>query len=136
LPGHLISGISSEHDVPRRPVFWIGSSLRDLKAMPEEVQDVIGRELLDLQYFDTPPSARRFGEGLPREVMKLVAADDRRTFRVAYVAAFREAVYVLDAFVKKSMKGIGTPQQDRVRVLRRYAAARAHHATHFGQERP
>jgi phage-related protein len=28
-----------------RPVYWIGSSLKDLKEMPEDVQDAVGFSL-------------------------------------------------------------------------------------------
>jgi len=40
----------------RKPLHFIGSSKKDLKRMPEEVQDVFGSALLDAQYGD--PSRR------------------------------------------------------------------------------
>src|SRR5678810_138081 len=86
------------------------SSRRDLAALPEDVQDVFGSALLDVQYGDAPDGARPFGEGLPREIWKIVEDDDGNTYRAIYTAAFSEAVYVLDAFVKKSKSGIGTPR--------------------------
>jgi phage-related protein len=49
----------------RRPLHFIGSSLKDLRQLPEEVQDVFGSALLDTQYGDFPEGARPFGEGLP-----------------------------------------------------------------------
>ena len=39
--------------VTKRPVNWIGSSLKDLKAMPEEVQDEIGFALYFAQTGET-----------------------------------------------------------------------------------
>jgi phage-related protein len=39
-----------------------------LAALPEDVQDVFGAALLDVQYGDTPDGARPFGENLPHEI--------------------------------------------------------------------
>ena len=53
-----------------------------MRAMPEDVQDVFGRLLLDVQYGERPPGARPFGEGLPSDIMKLVEDSDGDTYRV------------------------------------------------------
>ena len=91
--------------------------------MPEDVQDVFGSALLDVQYGDTPHGARPFGEGLPREIWKIAEDYDGDTYRAVYTVAFPEVVYVLDAFVKKSKSGIKTPQADKDRVHLRFQAA-------------
>lgn len=71
--------------IPRRkPLYFMASSLKDLREMPEPVQDVFGSALLDAQYGDHPDGARPFGEGVPRGVMKLVEDFDRDTYRAAY----------------------------------------------------
>src|SRR5687768_13304970 len=93
----------------RKPLHFVASSKKDLQQMPEAVQDTFGYALLDAQYGDHPDEARPFGEGLPREVMKLVEDFDGDTFRAAYTVAFPRAVYVLHVFKKKSSSGIGTP---------------------------
>jgi phage-related protein len=62
--------------------------------MPEEVKDVFGSALLDAQYTDMPYGARPFGEGLPRQIMKLAEDQDGDTYRAAYTVAFASAVYV------------------------------------------
>ncbi len=64
----------------RKPLHFVASSLKDLRSMPEEVQDVFGSALLDAQYGDHPEGARPFGEGVPRSVMKLVEDHDRKTY--------------------------------------------------------
>jgi phage-related protein len=121
----------------RKPLKWVGSSRKNLAALPEDVQDVFGSALLDVQYGDTPDGARPFGEGLPREVWKIVGDFDGDTYRAVYTAAFPEVVYVLDAFMKKSKTGIKTPQADKERVLARFKAAQqdylAHHRRKGGQ---
>ena len=122
-----------------RSLEWIGSSLKDARALPEDVKDVFGRALLDVQYGDHPLGARPFGEGLPREIMKLSDDHDGNTYRAVYTVAFGSVVYVLDVFTKKSKSGIATPKADKARVLARYQAAaehyRIHHPTSRGQPR-
>jgi phage-related protein len=112
---------------PRKDLHFIASSKKDLRGLPEEVQDVFGSALLDAQYGDTPEGARSFGEGLPRQVMKLVEDHAGDTFRAAYTVAFTEAVYVLHVFKKKSTSGIGTPQPDKELIRTRYKAAEEHY---------
>jgi phage-related protein len=93
-------------------------------ALPEDVKDVFGAALLDVQYGDVPESARPFGEGLPHEIWKIVENADGNTYRAIYTAVFPEIIYVLDAFMKKSKSGIKTPQADKDRVLERFKAAK------------
>lgn len=113
-------------DADRKPLHFIASSRRDLRELPEPVQDVFGSALLDAQYGELPEGARPFGEGVPREVMKLVEDYDGDTYRAAYTASFAEAVYVLHVFKKKSKSGIGTPQPDRELIRARLRAAVEH----------
>lgn len=114
----------------RKPLKWVGSSRKSLAALPEDAQDVFGSALLDVQYGDTPDGARPFGEGLPREIWKIVEDFDGDTYRAVYTAAFPEVVYVLDAFMKKSKAGIKTPQADKDRVLARFKAAQQDYLAH------
>ena len=89
---------------------WVGGSKRSLDEVPEDVKDVFGSALLDVQYGDAPAGARPFGEGLPHEIWKIVEDYDGGTYRAVYTAAFPEVVYVLDVFMKKSKSGIKTRQ--------------------------
>jgi phage-related protein len=123
---------SREGSSERKPLFFVGSSLRDLQAMPEDVKDVFGAALLDVQYGDTPRNARRYGEGLPNDIKKIVEDHDGDTYRAAYTVAFPGAVYVLDVYQKKSRAGAATPKQVKRRVLARFNAAQKHYAEQFG----
>jgi phage-related protein len=49
---------------------------------------------------------------------------------------FREAVYVLHAFKKKSKKGIATPKRDIDLIKRRLQDAEADYAVRFKQGKP
>jgi phage-related protein len=108
-------------------MYWVSSSLKDMRALPEDVQDVFGQALLDVQFGDTPVGARRFGEGLRAEVWKLASVHEGDSYRAAYTAHFPGAIYVLDVFVKKSKSGIGTPRAVLARVMSRFLIAEKHY---------
>jgi phage-related protein len=109
-----------------KELVWVGSSLEDLKEFPEDVQDVIGYALHVAQmggkHRDTKPlggdPAFR-GSG----VLEVVDDYDGDTYRAVYTVRYRELVYVLHCFQKKSKHGIATPQQDIERVKRRLKVA-------------
>ena len=95
-----------------------------MDGVPEDVKDVFGSALLDVQYGETPDGVKPFGEGLPHEIWKIVEDYDGDTYRTVYTATFPEVVYVLDVFMKKSKSGIKTPQMDKDRVRDRFKAAK------------
>ena len=127
--------LSGPEDQRRKPLKWVGGSKKSLDGVPEEVQDVFGSALLDVQYGDTPEGAKPFGEGLPREIWKIVEDYDGNAYRAVYTAAFPEVVYVLDVFMKKSKSGIETPQANKTRVLQRFKAARQHYDDNYRKGR-
>ena len=45
-------------------------------------------------------------------VLEIVEHDQGNTYRAAYTVKFREAVFVLHVFQKKSKSGIATPKSD------------------------
>ena len=111
----------------RKPIHFVGSAIRDLRGLPDEVQYVFGAALLDAQYGDHPEGARPFAEGVSRTVMKLVEDYDGDTYRAAYTVTFEKAVYVLHVFKKKSKSGIQTPQSDKRLIEARLQAAADHY---------
>lgn len=107
----------------RKPVVWIGSSLKDLKAFPEPVRDTMGYALYLAQcgskHADAKPLKGFSGAG----VLEVVEDDDGNTYRAVYTVRFGSAVYVLHAFQKKSKTGIKTPASDMAVVKQRLKAA-------------
>ena len=93
-----------------KPVIWIGSSYKDLVAMSEDVQDVIGFVLNRVQRGLPHPSIKPL-KGLPgvQEIRANVATD---TYRAVYAVNLGEAIYVLHVFQKKSKRGSETPKPD------------------------
>jgi phage-related protein len=60
-------------------------------------------------------------------VLEIIADDDGSTFRVVNTVKYVGAVYILDAFQKKSKKGVKTPPGDIERIKKRLKAAEEHH---------
>lgn len=106
-----------------KPVIWIGSSLRDLRAMPEQVRRDIGQALYTAQQGETDPAAKPLKGFGGTRVMEIVERDRSGAFRAVYTAQLGDAIYVLHVFQKKSKRGIATPKQDIDLIRRRLAEA-------------
>lgn len=114
-------------DETPRPVFWVGSSRKDLKAFPNPIRRDIGQALFTAQLGETDPAAKPlkgFGGG---SVLEVIAQHDGNTWRAAYTVRFKDAIYVLHAFQKKSKKGIATPKKDIELIRLRLAEAERLH---------
>jgi len=93
------------------PLIWVGSSHSDLIEFAEPVQDHIGYALYVAQrggkHRDTKTLTGFGGAGV-LEVMDFRGD----TFRAVYTVRYAGAVYVLQAFQKKSKIGRQTPRRD------------------------
>lgn len=115
-----------------RPLFWIGSSKKDLLAMPAPAVRSIGIALGVAQVGGTHPSTKPWkGDG--PGVVEIVRDHDGDTFRAIYTVKFREAIYVLHCFQKKSPRGIRTARADINLVARRLKAARDDYEARYGK---
>jgi len=114
-------------DVHRlKPLYWIGSALKDLRAFPEEVKDGIGYALEIAQRGGKSDKAKPLKGFQGASVLEIVEDHAMTTWRAVYTVELAEAVYVLHAFQKKSKKRIATPKQQIDLIRRRLAAARQH----------
>lgn len=98
-----------------RELRWQGSSLEDLRGFPEDVQDVMGFALSEVQLGRTPLAAKVM-HGLGSGVWEIRDSFQGDAFRAVYVVRFEDAVYVLHCFEKKSHRGSETPRED-MRVI-------------------
>jgi phage-related protein len=106
---------------------WVGSSRRDLKKFPEEVQRDVGYALYAAQCgveYVAVKALKGFGG---RTVLEILTPYDGNTYRTIYTVRFRNAIYVLHAFQKKSKSGIATPQHEIDLVKKRLADAERHY---------
>ncbi len=114
-------------------MLWVASSKRDYREFPPRVQDTLGFELFLAQTGQHPPSAKPL-KGLGSGVVELIEDFDGDTYRAVYTVRFRDAVYVLHAFKKKSKRGIATPKSDIDLIKRRLKDAESDHTERFGKE--
>lgn len=93
---------------PFKPLYWVGSSKRDLLELPEPVVDTFGFALFLAQ------SGRKHDQAKPLKgfgsagVLEVVEGWDGNTYRAVYTVRFEAAVYVLHVFQKKSKRGVAT----------------------------
>jgi phage-related protein len=106
-----------------KPVRWVGASRKDLKSFPRSVQRHIGQALYAAQCGDEYPSVKPLTGFGGRSVLEIVVYDASGAFRAVYTVRFRDAIYVLHAFQKKSRKGIATPKREIDLIEERLAAA-------------
>ncbi|PYS13367.1 MAG: addiction module toxin RelE [Acidobacteria bacterium] len=114
-------------DTLPRPVRWMGSSRKDLKAFPKAVRREMGQALYAAQCGEDYPSVKVLKGFGGRSVQEIVALHDTNTYRAVYTVRFQDAIYVLHAFQKKSKKGVATPQKDIDLIYRRLAEAERLH---------
>jgi len=112
------------HKMPKlKPIEWVGSALRDMRAMPEDVQDTFGFALYMAQCGGKHPDAKPLKGFSGAGVLEIVEDYNSDTYRAVYTVRFADAVYVLHVFQKKSKKGITTPQEEITRIKARLGMA-------------
>jgi phage-related protein len=105
-----------------KPLDWVGSSKKDFLDFPESVKDELGNALGLAQFGGKHPSAKPW-KGLGPGVFEVAEDYDGDTYRAVYTVRFKQAVYVLHAFQKKSPKGIKTAWVDVALIERRLMMA-------------
>ena len=91
---------------------WIGSSHKDLMALPVNVRRLFGFALSLAQSGDKHDAAKVLKGFGGAGVLEVVEDDVGGTYRAIYTVRFAEAVFVLHCFQKKSKRGIATPKED------------------------
>ena len=107
---------------PIQPVIWVGDSKKQLKKMPDEVQDQLGGELYLAQVGLMPPHAKPF-KGVGSGVFEIKDDFTSDTYRLVYAVQIGKRLYVLHAFQKKSKTGIATSKKDVDLIAKRYRDA-------------
>lgn len=101
-----------------RPIFWIGTSLANLKAFPLEARKEAGYQLHLVQNGQDPDDWKPFSD-IGSGVREIRITDSSGIFRIMYLAKFKEGIYVLHGFQKKTQK---TRKQDIDIARTRYQA--------------
>jgi phage-related protein len=115
-----------------KPLDWVGSSREDLLAFPVPVRREIGNALGLAQFGGKHPKAKPWkGEG--PGVFEVVDDFDGDTYRAVYTVRFRQVVYVLHAFQKKSPRGKRTSRTDVELIARRLKVAQQDYEARYGK---
>jgi len=86
-----------------KELIWIGNSKDDLRSFPNGARRDAGYQLSKLPRGENPDDWKPMsGIGLGAREIRI--RDHAGAFRVIYVAHFRNAVYVLHAFQKKTQE--------------------------------
>lgn len=114
-------------DPQEKPLAWLGSSKKDLMALPMKVRKFFGHALDFAQHGEQHNAAKVFKGFGGAGVLEVVEDDQGGTYRAVYTVKFREAVFVLHVFQKKSKSGIATPKpeldiiRERLKVAEKFA---------------
>jgi phage-related protein len=114
-------------DEALKPVRWVGTSRRDLRALPLAVRREIGQALFTAQQGKTDPAAKPLKGFGGASVMEIVAPYRGDAWRAIYTVKFQEVIYVLHVFQKKSTQGIATPVRHLELLRKRLADAQRDH---------
>lgn len=110
----------------QKPLFWLGSSKKDLRGLPDEVQDTFGFALHLAQEGKKHEQAKPLKGFGGAGVLEVVEDFRGNTYRAVYTVKIANAIYVLHCFQKKSTHGIETPKPDMDLIRERLKAAEAH----------
>jgi len=110
-------------DEEPKPIRWVGSSRRAVRAFPPPVRRDIGQALYAAQCGEEYPTVKALKGFAGRSVLEIVATAEAGTYRAVYTVRFSDAIYVLHAFQKKSKKGIATPRKEMDLIRERLATA-------------
>jgi phage-related protein len=110
----------------KRSLEWIGSSCKDLMALPADVRRMFGFALSLAQLGDRHDAAKVLKGFGGAGVLEVVEDDAGGTYRAVYTVKFPEAVFVLHCFQKKSKRGIATPKEDMDIIIARLRVAEAY----------
>ncbi|MEA3642390.1 MAG: type II toxin-antitoxin system RelE/ParE family toxin [Lamprobacter sp.] len=99
----------AEHE---KTLLWIGSSKKDLMALPLKVRKFFGHALDFAQHGEQHAAVKVLKGFGGAGVLEVVEDDADGTYRAVYTVRFAEAVFVLHCFQKKSKSGIATPKGD------------------------
>ena len=115
-----------------KELFFLGDSDETLRGFPKEVRDEVGFSLYLAQNGEKALNAVALTGFGSSKVPEIIVDHMGDTYRSVYTVRFENAVYVLHAFKKKSVRGRETPKHEMDLVRSRLKAAEAHYMTIYG----
>lgn len=102
-----------------------------LRDLDEDDRRQIGTDLRQVQQGKHPASEKALSNHGSTNLRELKCDSKGGTYRLIYTIEFREAIWVLDVFKKKSKHGIEVPKEDAARIKARLQTAKSLHAQAF-----
>lgn len=110
-----------------RELVWIGSTRRDLRQMPKSIRVDFGHALRLAQEGQKHASVKPLKGMGSASVLEVCEDFEGDTYRAVYTVRFKDAIYVLHVFQKKSKRGVETPLRDLRLIERRLREAQEIH---------
>lgn len=117
-----------------KPLEWAPGALKALQSLDPDVKQDFGYNLRLIQMGKDPAGWFKPLTGLGPRVYELLMDHDTDTYRCIYTIRFEKAVYVIDAFKKKSKRGGELPKEDRERINARLKLAEADYKAKYEKE--
>lgn len=111
----------------KRDLIYLGSTLKDAKKLPEDVQRLFVAALRMAMEWRQHEDSKALQGFNGRNVIEVIADHRGNTYREVYTVQFKEVIYVLHVFQKKSKSGIKTPKEDIELIKKRIKFAKEHH---------
>jgi phage-related protein len=106
-----------------KPLYWVGSSKRDLGTLPEAVVNLFGYAIYLAQTGKKHDQAKPLSGFGSAGVLEVVEDHDGNAYRAVYTVRIANRVFVLHVFQKKSKRGSATPKGDVKLIGERLKAA-------------
>jgi phage-related protein len=107
----------------KKSVEFLGTSRKDLKALPKSVRFVFAYAIYMAEYGEKHPDAKALTGFGGAGVMEVVEDREGDAYRAVYTATLGDTLYVLHAFKKKSKVGGKTPPRDIELITKRWKEA-------------
>src|SRR6267154_4347547 len=106
-----------------RPLFWVGSSKKDLFKLPARVVDEFGYALYLAQAGGKHEQAKPLKGFGSAGVLEIVEDWEGNAYRAVYTVRLAGCVFVLHVFQKKSKRGVATLAKDMALIRDRWKIA-------------
>ncbi|MDP1608917.1 MAG: type II toxin-antitoxin system RelE/ParE family toxin [Chlamydiales bacterium] len=117
-----------------RQLIYLGSSKKDAEKLPQEVKDLFSAALkmalIGATHEDAKPY-RHHGSG----VFEVIGDYRNSTFREVYTVRYKEVVFVIHIFQKKSKKGSEVPKEDKELIEQRMKWAEQIYKELYGKKK-
>lgn len=114
-----------------KDVEWLCSTQRDLIGFPDEVRREVGFALYIAQLGEKAVNVVPLVGFAGASVLEIISNFDGDTYRAVYTVQFKEALYVLHVFQKKSLRGRETPRRDVELIRERLQTAKRHYEANY-----